>query len=523
MESGLAVACTRDRLDNPVFVIRVRANIARERSIAAIKRFLAPADEIPQGAASVVVYKFNQAPSATPATPVIPASSLFTAPQTYFEEHKSVSSRADSSYNEHEVYGGNDHSAHDRLENGPNAAYDSFIYPSESPNAGYDAPHEGSSKYEHEADGRPSHDAYGKPKYEHGVQDGEYNKPEYDAYDKPKYEHDSYDTSKCEHDTYDKPKYEHGTYDEPKHEHGTYDEPKHEQDTYNEPKHGNYDEPKHEHETYDEPKHEHDAYDKPKYEQNAEHDNYDKPKYEQNAEHDTYDKPKYDDSEYQPPVSDKKHVPALHIGPDPLDQMAPYLVPPSNSPAYHSYHSAIRKQAVLDGIAAELKDAEVIPDILPTTFIPEFELSITFNGLRHPIDMGQLLSINDTEAEPIIEFDAPPGSMFTVAIVDIDSPSNSRHGYRSYRHFLMSNLGLYDDYRGEKLTAYRAPQPSFASGAHRIAVVVLKQTAYVEFTPQDVPHSRVRFDAVKWGAHYHMTPVAASYFMVQRKHAMDFV
>ncbi|KAJ2477435.1 hypothetical protein IWW56_004338 [Coemansia sp. RSA 2131] len=425
MESGLAVACTRDRLDNPV--------------------------------------------------------------------------RADSSYNEHEVYGGNGHSAHDRLENGPSTAYDSFIYPSESPNAGYDAPHEGSSKYEHEADGRPGHDAYDKPKYEHGVQDGEYNKPEHDAYDKPKYEHDSYDTFKCEHDTYDKPKYEHGTYDEPKHE----------QDTYNEPKHGNYDEPKHEHETYDEPKHEHDTYDKPKYDQNAEHDN--------------YDKPKYDDSEYQPPVSDKKHVPALHIGPDPLDQMAPYLVPPSNSPAYHSYHSAIRKQAVLDGIAAELKDADVIPDILPTTFIPEFELSITFNGLRHPIDMGQLLSINDTQEEPIIEFDAPPGSMFTVAIVDIDSPSNSRHGYRSYRHFLMSNLGLYDDYRGEKLTAYRAPQPSFASGAHRIAVVVLKQTAYVEFTPQDVPHSRVRFDAVKWGAHYHMTPVAASYFMVQRKHAMDFV
>ncbi|KAJ1851233.1 Phosphatidylethanolamine-binding protein 1, partial [Coemansia sp. RSA 638] len=134
-----------------------------------------------------------------------------------------------------------------------------------------------------------------------------------------------------------------------------------------------------------------------------------------------------------------------------------------------------------------------------------------------------LLSINDTQEEPIIEFDAPPGSMFTVAIVDIDSLSNSRHGYRSYRHFLMSNLGLYDDYRGEKLMVYCAPQPSFASGAHRIAVFVLKQTAYMEFTPQDVPRSRVRFDAVEWGAHYHMTPVVASYFIVQRKHALNFV
>ncbi|KAJ2528448.1 phosphatidylinositol transfer protein csr1 [Coemansia sp. RSA 1937] len=40
MKSGLAFACTRDRLNNPVFVIRVRVNMARERSIAAIKRFL---------------------------------------------------------------------------------------------------------------------------------------------------------------------------------------------------------------------------------------------------------------------------------------------------------------------------------------------------------------------------------------------------------------------------------------------------------------------------------------------------
>ncbi|KAJ1718907.1 hypothetical protein LPJ53_006226, partial [Coemansia erecta] len=40
MESGLAFACTEDKLRNPVYVIRVRANVARLRSIQAIKRFL---------------------------------------------------------------------------------------------------------------------------------------------------------------------------------------------------------------------------------------------------------------------------------------------------------------------------------------------------------------------------------------------------------------------------------------------------------------------------------------------------
>ncbi|KAJ2550322.1 phosphatidylinositol transfer protein csr1 [Coemansia sp. RSA 1933] len=40
MESGLAFACTRDNLDNPVYVVRVRVNFAQKRNIVAIKRFL---------------------------------------------------------------------------------------------------------------------------------------------------------------------------------------------------------------------------------------------------------------------------------------------------------------------------------------------------------------------------------------------------------------------------------------------------------------------------------------------------
>ncbi|KAJ2355334.1 phosphatidylinositol transfer protein csr1 [Coemansia sp. RSA 2618] len=40
LETGLAFACTRDRLGNPVYVVRVRANVARDRNIQAIKRFL---------------------------------------------------------------------------------------------------------------------------------------------------------------------------------------------------------------------------------------------------------------------------------------------------------------------------------------------------------------------------------------------------------------------------------------------------------------------------------------------------
>ncbi|KAJ1726366.1 phosphatidylinositol transfer protein csr1, partial [Coemansia biformis] len=40
MDSGLAFACSVDRLGNPVYIVRVRVNVARNRSVQAIKRFL---------------------------------------------------------------------------------------------------------------------------------------------------------------------------------------------------------------------------------------------------------------------------------------------------------------------------------------------------------------------------------------------------------------------------------------------------------------------------------------------------
>ncbi|KAJ2850409.1 Phosphatidylethanolamine-binding protein 1 [Coemansia brasiliensis] len=242
--------------------------------------------------------------------------------------------------------------------------------------------------------------------------------------------------------------------------------------------------------------------------------------YDQEAEHKHH--PHYNNNEYsdnshssthvyaEPEYAEPQKQPALHIGPDPNNPLAPYLLPTDHS----AYTSLSKAQAVSEDIRAELKDAHIIPDVLPSSFTPKFDITIRFNG--EAIDMGQLLTINETKAEPIIEFDAPYGQIFTIAIVDPDAPSSTRHGYRSYRHFLMTNLGA--DNAGEKLTAYRGPQPSFGSGIHRYVVVVLKQQDYVE---ADVPHLRVRFDPVKWGAKHHMTPVAASYFTVKRNRIIE--
>ncbi|KAJ1926980.1 hypothetical protein FBU59_007261, partial [Linderina macrospora] len=132
-----------------------------------------------------------------------------------------------------------------------------------------------------------------------------------------------------------------------------------------------------------------------------------------------------------------------------------------------------------------------------------------------------VLSINETREEPTVEFDAPPNEVFAVAIVDPDAPATTRHGYRSYRHFLVANLDSSPDRPINIITSYQGPLPAFNSGFHRYAVVVLKQKGPFNVTMDDVPESRVRFDMEQWGKERGMKPVAATYFMVKRNHVND--
>ncbi|KAJ2364979.1 Phosphatidylethanolamine-binding protein 1, partial [Coemansia sp. RSA 2610] len=379
------------------------------------------------------------------------------------------------------------------------------------------------STYEHDHDYQPHYDEY--EKHEHGC--NHEHEPHYDEYDKHKNEYNPH------YETYDAPAYKSQPHEDAyeKHEHGCNHE--------HEPHYNEYDKHKNEYNPH------YETYNAPAYKSQPHETIYKKPDYKPSPHHDEdhvenfqpadSSNEKYAENDYKQPehaypesdptetvtVTDTPSAPALPVGPDPNNPLAPYLLPTDSSSIYQPYGSATRKQAAMDGVRSELKDALIIPDVLPESFTPEFDVTIRFDG--EAIEMGQRLSINETKTEPIVEFDAPPGQVFTVAIVDPDAPSNERHGYRSYRHFLMTNLGSYDDYEGEKLTAYRGPQPSFGSGVHRYAVIVFRQKEYVEITEKDIPHSRVRFDAVKWGADHHMKPVAASYFTVKRKRIVEIV
>ncbi|KAJ1945986.1 hypothetical protein GGF37_001415 [Kickxella alabastrina] len=182
---------------------------------------------------------------------------------------------------------------------------------------------------------------------------------------------------------------------------------------------------------------------------------------------------------------------------------------------------AMAKRSTLEGVRETLVDSGLIPDVLPDSFKPEFNITLRFNN--QPVSMGEILTLNDTRNEPTIEFDGPLGQVFTVAIVDADSPSMAKHGYRSYRHFLASNLDNVPGSTNNIITPYQAPQPAFGTGLHRFAVTVLKQNDRFKVTDSDIPESRVRFDVNEWGKVHKMRPVAATFFLVKRQHQNERV
>ncbi|KAI9502698.1 hypothetical protein GGI25_003552 [Coemansia spiralis] len=233
--------------------------------------------------------------------------------------------------------------------------------------------------------------------------------------------------------------------------------------------------------------------------------------------------PQTGDTDYQQPqmrlmgsVQPSAHA-SLHVGPDPNNPLAPYLLTSDNQLSAETKPAIEEtKHAQIDMVRSRLEESQLIPQVLPTGFAPEFSITLKYNN--RVVEPGQLLLVNETQYEPTVEFDAEPNQVFAVTIVDPDSPSRAKHGYRSYRHFLAANLDAVPTNPSDILTTYQPPNPSFMSGPHRYLALVFRQPRRLKFAKEDVPETRVRFDPLEWARSFNMKPVAAHFFTVQRFH-----
>nr|AGU12402.1 flowering locus T [Allium fistulosum] len=117
--------------------------------------------------------------------------------------------------------------------------------------------------------------------------------------------------------------------------------------------------------------------------------------------------------------------------------------------------------------------------------------------------------------EPIIDIGGNESrALYTIVMVDPDSPSPSNPTKREYLHWMVTDIpGSKDASFGNEVVSYENPQPT--AGIHRFVFVLFKQT--VRQTVY-APGWRQNFSSRDFSAYYNFgPPVAAVFFNCQRE------
>ncbi|GME89981.1 unnamed protein product [[Candida] boidinii] len=137
-----------------------------------------------------------------------------------------------------------------------------------------------------------------------------------------------------------------------------------------------------------------------------------------------------------------------------------------------------------------IESLAVIPDTLPT-LEPEVDVKLRFphNNIETSVELGTVLSSNVTSKPPaleIVEFKEVENELYTVLIVDPDTPHLAVDGYSTTLHWGLKDVPLSNlDYTidakklmkhpDSEFVEYLAPTPEKNTGKHRLAVWVFRQ------------------------------------------------
>jgi len=129
-----------------------------------------------------------------------------------------------------------------------------------------------------------------------------------------------------------------------------------------------------------------------------------------------------------------------------------------------------------------LKEAGLIgSSIIPTTFKNQVTVHATYGAFGN-VQAGQTYSVADTQSEPTVSFNAPPGkdSRFTVVVADPDAPSRDDPKWSPFLHFVLGDV-VPGQAAGQSLVTYMGPAPPQGTGPHRYVIAVYAQP--VDHTP----------------------------------------
>ncbi|XP_019638043.1 PREDICTED: uncharacterized protein LOC109480298 [Branchiostoma belcheri] len=128
-------------------------------------------------------------------------------------------------------------------------------------------------------------------------------------------------------------------------------------------------------------------------------------------------------------------------------------------------------------VAAKFKEAAVVPDVLDNP--PMEKAEVKFDDVR--VSFGKTLTPTDTKNEPKVTWPAEDGQLYTLAMIDPDSPSRADPRYGQWKHWLVGNIPGNDVSRGDVISEYISPIPLVGTGPHRYVILVYKQTKRLDF------------------------------------------
>jgi len=125
----------------------------------------------------------------------------------------------------------------------------------------------------------------------------------------------------------------------------------------------------------------------------------------------------------------------------------------------------------------------VVPDVIPN---PPSHVAKVYYGTSHNVNLGNVLSVADTQRSPTIHFPSEKGVHYTIILADPDALSRETHEFRHFCHWIVINVpgvggtDMVDYSKGNTIVNYMGPAPPPGTGLHRYCILIYRQHSHVD-------------------------------------------
>ncbi|BGP21616.1 carboxypeptidase Y inhibitor [Rhodotorula toruloides] len=174
--------------------------------------------------------------------------------------------------------------------------------------------------------------------------------------------------------------------------------------------------------------------------------------------------------------------------------------------------------STVEGVREALDKGGLLGSLLiPNSFTPKVTLHATYPSFGNVV-IGSTYAIDQTQDEPTVSFNAPPGqdSKFTVVLADPDAPSRKDPKWAPFRHWVLADV-VPGQAAGTTVVTYMGPAPPQGTGPHRYVFLLYAQPWDHTPTLPNAPDDRPSFDVGKFAKDNELDLIGATFFYAEKK------